>query len=89
MSAMRSTVQHLFASVLLGVGVLTLLSPLGLAWLIHGDQARYLWLISGPAPFNELGSGPVQLWTSLGLVLVGAVIMGVGVVLDLKRRLPR
>lgn len=85
---MRLTVQHLFASVLLGLGVLTL-SPLGLCWLIHGDQARYRWLISGPAPFDELGSGPVQLWTALGLVLAGTLFMGVGAVLDLKERLPR
>lgn len=45
----------------ISIGSLFILSPFILYWFIHGNYHRYMWLISGPFPFSQLGSGPVQL----------------------------
>ncbi|RWZ59120.1 hypothetical protein EQV77_06725 [Halobacillus fulvus] len=56
------------SSVFLGWSVLLFLSPAFLYWFIHGSRERYLWIIEGPEPFRYFGSGPYQLWMSIGLV---------------------
>lgn len=72
---MRWTFRELLASLLLGLGAVALLAPVALYVLIHGDDDRYLWLISGPPPFDQLGSGPVQLWLGTGLVTAGVLLV--------------
>jgi hypothetical protein len=69
------------ASIALGAGLLLLPLPLFVLWLIHGNNARYEWLIAGPPPFDQFGSGPFQLalvlgiWTlALGLLAIGGAI---------------
>ncbi|AQQ53105.1 hypothetical protein B0X71_08355 [Planococcus lenghuensis] len=64
-----------FSSVFLGFAVLSLLSPLFLYWLIYGNYERYVWIINGPAPFNQFGSGPFQLWMGAGFIFMGAVFL--------------
>jgi hypothetical protein len=77
-----------FASaVALGLGVFCLPAPIFLLWFIHGDNSRYEWLISGPPPFDQFGSGPVQLALILGLWILAFGLLSVGVAL--RRRLLR
>ena len=71
----RWTPREIVASLLLGLGVVAVGSPVALYVLVHGDTRRYEWLISGPAPFDQFGSGPFQLWVSLFLVLLGLLLM--------------
>lgn len=51
---------NFISSLLLVLGVELLLFPLVSIWF-SGDYSRYAWLISGPYPFSQLGSGPFQL----------------------------
>ncbi|MGN6331197.1 MAG: hypothetical protein ACTHOD_06020 [Motilibacteraceae bacterium] len=69
------TFRELLSALLLGLGAVTLCAPAALYVLIHGDAERYLWLISGPSPFDQLGSGPVQLWLGAGLVTTGLLLV--------------
>lgn len=67
-------------------GVVLALSPLALYWFIHGDSDRYLWIISGPAPFSSFGSGPVQLFMYAGLIVVGLVLIAAGIISHRRQR---
>jgi hypothetical protein len=72
---------ELGSALLLSVGAVVSLSPIALYWWIHGDYARYLSIIRGPAPFNQFGGGPFQLWMSVGLLVLGVAALGLGVAL--------
>ncbi len=62
--------------------------PLFLYWLIHGDYERYIWLINGPPPFDQFGSGPYQLFMGLGFLALGAGGVSAGIALRLIPRRP-
>lgn len=81
---MRKPSPNTFVPLLLGAGIVLVLSPLAIYWFIHGDAERYLWIISGPAPFNSLGSGPFQLVVYAGLIIAGGLLIATGLVA--KRR---
>ncbi len=72
------------ASIMLAIGILFLLSPIVLYWWINADYERYLWIINGPEPFSNFGSGPYQLVLYGALILVG--IMFIVVARVLRRR---
>jgi hypothetical protein len=93
-SALEEGIAHVrragldFASaIVLGLGMLCLPAPILLLWFIHADNARYEWLISGPPPFDQFGSGPVQLALVVGLWILALGLLAVG--LGLRRRLAR
>jgi hypothetical protein len=69
------------SALLLGSGVLILLFVPTLYWFIHGDSERYLWVIRGPSPFNQFGSGPYQLWPGISLLVAGSgmIVSGLAV----------
>ena len=77
-------VVDLASAFLLGLGAVTLLLLPCLYWLIHGDAERFQWIIRGPAPFNNLGSGPYLLWLGLAIFLSGLGMILSG--LALRRR---
>jgi len=62
------------------------MSPVILYWFIHGDPDRYLWIISGPAPFSSFGSGPFQLYLYAGLVITGSLLITTVLVAKRRRR---
>ena len=62
---------------MLGLGLVFLMSPFLLWWWIHGDYERYVWIISGPFPYDNFGGGPFQLLLYLRLFFVGGVLTGV------------
>lgn len=71
----------LIASVLLGLGTIAFFSPLVLYWFIHGDDARYMWIIQGPYPFSHFGGGPFQLWMGIGLLMMAGILLTFGAIL--------
>lgn len=75
------TIREALSAILLGWGVLLFLSPFLLYWFIHGSQERYIWLISGPPPFNSFGGGPFQIYLYVGLVLLGLVFVSAGLLI--------
>lgn len=82
----------LATSALLGLGLILTAAPGIVFWLIHGDRERYLWLISGPAPFDQWGSGPYQLGIYVLLTLAAGCCLAMGVVLrwaHVEGELPR
>ena len=81
----RST-RGKFELSLIGAGLLLVVSPVILYWFIHGDPARYLWIISGPAPFSSFGSGPFQLYLYVGLVITGSLLITTALVAQRRRR---
>jgi len=50
-------------------------SPLFVHQWIHGDYARYLWIINQPYPLSQLGSVTYQLVLHSGLILLGVSIL--------------
>ena len=74
----------LLSSMLLGLGALFVLAAPGLWWWINASRERYLWIISGPAPYDRLGSGPLQLWMGIFLVVTGTVLFTLGLLLRKK-----
>ena len=72
---MKYKLIDFFLSLILGVGTILVVSPFFLHWWIHGDYDRYIWIIHGPYPYSNFGSGPFQLAMNLGLVLKGVVLL--------------
>jgi hypothetical protein len=64
---------RLLGSLFLGFGILLVAFPIFFYWFIHGDRDRYVWIIQGPAPFNQFGSGPFQLSIILISLLLGVI----------------
>ena len=74
---MKNKILDIFISLSLGLGTIFLLSPLALYWWINNDQERYLWIIQGPNPYNQFGSGPIQLAIYIGLSLLGIALLAI------------
>ena len=80
--------RDLMSGVLIGWGlVLGLLVPMLVYAFIHGDDARYAWIINGPPPFDSFGGGPYQLWLGIFLVVGGAFFVTAGALLREGRTL--
>lgn len=73
--------SDLLSSTLLGLGILSVLAAPAVWWWVNGSRKRYLWIISGPPPYDRLGSGPLQLWIGMLLVAAGVALFTVGAVL--------
>lgn len=70
---MKQPFQDFSTSLLSGLGILFLISPVFLMWFIHGSYERYLWIIQAPYPFNAFGGGPFQIALIFGLIVIGIV----------------
>lgn len=68
------TILELVIDIFRGLALITLISPVIIYQFIHGDTDRYIWLISGPEPFNKFGGGPYQLYMYLTLVITGIAL---------------
>ena len=69
--------KKFISSLFLGLATLFLLSPLLLLWFIHGNYERYVWIIQGPYPFSNFGSGPFQVGMIVILLVFSAVFFGI------------
>jgi len=65
-----------------------LASPFLLWWWIHGSYERYVWIISGRYPYDNLGGGPFQLAVYSGLSATGFVLTSLALVLRSLMRHP-
>ncbi|MCH4886689.1 hypothetical protein EZV73_03875 [Acidaminobacter sp. JC074] len=70
----KYTIKEYIVDLFIGFGFILLISPAFLYWFIHGSYDRYVWLLSGPDPFNKLGGGPYQLFLFMGLFSSGVII---------------
>lgn len=66
-------------AMLVALGTAVLLLPVAIVWLI-GSTERRQWVISGPAPFCYLGSGPLLAWIGFG-----ALVLELAIVYALRR----
>lgn len=67
--------KNTFSTRFLFLGWIFVISPIVLLWLIHGSYERYIWIINGPYPLSSFGSGPFQLFISIGLFLIGVLFL--------------
>jgi len=81
----KQQIKVVISDLLLGLGLIFIISPVILYWFIHGNYERYIWIINGPYPFSHFGGGPFQL-----LIFIGLFIVGIGLILiskTLKKKL--
>ncbi|MGM7680786.1 hypothetical protein ACSVDA_01400 [Cytobacillus sp. Hm23] len=76
-----SILKETFLSAILGLGLISLIMPIFLYWFIHGNYERYSWIINGPYPFNNFGSGPYQFWMGIAFVVIGFLLIAVSIIL--------
>ncbi len=84
---MKRAILDILSSLLLGLGLVYLASPCLLWWWIHGDYERYVWIISGPRPYDSFGGGPFQLvmYTTLFLTGLSFTVVALAVRAALRR----
>jgi hypothetical protein len=82
----RSRFKKHIIDVLIGLGLVLIISPIVLYWFIHGNYERYIRIINGPFPFNSLGGGPFQIFVYSGLFIIGIVFIFIGFILRKKFR---
>lgn len=76
--------EDISSSLCFGIGFLLLIAPFVMNWFIHADYDRYLWIINGPYPFSDMGSGPFQVMTSVFLWIGSALFLILGYALRKK-----
>ena len=82
---MKKNLLDLLTSLLLGIGSLTLVSPIFFYWWIHGNYEHYIWIIRGPAPYSSFGGGPYQLFNFFIVpILLGGVIIAISIIMKQK-----
>lgn len=78
--------RSITAGILLSWGAFLMASPVALYLFIHGDAERYAWIISGPEPFSNFGSGPYQLRMYVGLFALGSILLASGLIIGSGNR---
>ena len=78
---MRGAVGDLFSSLLPGLGTILLASPFLSLWWPHGSYERYVWIINGPYPYDNLGGGPFGVMVYSGLLAAGFVMTSIALIL--------
>jgi len=72
---MDNRARNILSSILSGIGAVFLVSPFALYWFIHGSYERYVWIINGPFPFSNFGSGPFQMGMYSELFFIGVLLL--------------
>ena len=57
-------------------------------WWIHSRYECYVWIISGPYPYDNLGGGPFQVMAYSGLSAAGFVMTSIAPILRSLLRNP-
>jgi len=71
------TAQEPLGAALIGLGTTIAFVALALARLLASTERR-LWVISGPSPFDHLGSGPLLLWIGISALMAGGGLVWAG-----------
>lgn len=82
----RGIKRDLLSSSLLGLGVVLALAAPAFWWWVNGNYERRMRIISGPPPFDRLGSGPLQIWIGVILIASGVCLFALGVFLRTLRQ---
>ncbi|MGE5579267.1 MAG: hypothetical protein ACM3WU_04400 [Bacillota bacterium] len=70
----------LLSSVLIGSGVtIPTVVVIFIKWATSGG--RYHWIITGPYPFDSLGSGPFVVWSVLLSGMLGCILISLGLII--------
>lgn len=83
---MKNQIINFFLSLILGLGIIFIISPIALHWWIHGNYDRYIWIIRGPYPYSDLGSRSFQLLISIGLFIIGIIFLMIYFTLNKNRK---
>ena len=84
---MKLFLLDMLASLLMGLSLLSFVSPMFFYWWIHGDYERYIWIISGPSPYDSFGGGPFQLYFFFSApVIIGTACLVISIILRNKLR---
>lgn len=75
----KYSIKEYIIDLFIGIGFIILIFPVFLYWLIHGSYDRYLWLIHGPEPFSNLGSGPFQMYIYIGAFVIGVIVSAIAI----------
>lgn len=74
-------IKNIVIDILLGLGFIFMISPITLYWFIHGNNKRYIWIINGPYPFSNFGSGPFQMVIYIALLFAGLILIVISCIL--------
>ncbi len=75
-----------FNNIITVLGLLLIISPIVIHWFIHGSYERYMWIINGPFPFNQFGSGVFQLWLYIALICIGLLLSITAIILKRRKK---
>ncbi len=70
--------------IMVGLGFLLIISPFIIYWFITSDYERYICIISGSYPFNQLGSGVFQLWLYIALICIGLLLISTSIIIKIS-----
>lgn len=72
---MNDKSRNIFSLILSGTGAILIVLPFALYWFIHGSYERYIWIINGPFPFSNFGSGPFQMGMYSAFFFIGVLLL--------------
>ncbi len=72
---MNDKTRNSLSLILSVIGAIFVISPFALYWFIHDSYDRYVWIINGPFPFSNFGSGPFQMGMYSAFFFVGALLL--------------
>lgn len=79
---MKRFILDMVSSLFLGLGCIAFLSPIIINRWIHGSYERYLWIINGPRPYSNFGSGPYQMVNFLILpLIIGIALISIAIII--------
>ena len=77
MTKIKKIIFNIISYIFFGVGIISIMNVFLLYQWIHGDYERYLWIISGPDPYNKFGGGSYQLIMYSGLIFIGIIAIAI------------
>jgi hypothetical protein len=76
------TILHLLSGTFLGVGLAILLGHVALFIAMRVSPDVYRWILHGPDPFNEFGSGPFMLWYCAFVLIFSVLFCSAGIAIS-------
>ncbi len=66
--------KHFYSGMLFTLGIIVPLGWFATLAYEHASYEHYLQVIHGPWVFSQMGSGPVQLWGSCFILVIGVLL---------------
>ncbi len=71
---------------IMGLGFILIFCPILIYWFIHGNYYRYIWIVSGPYPFNAITGGTFQYIFYGAFILAGIALITIGIISKRSRK---